>query len=144
MNDAAAAHFAFLGTSLRAYHDGFIDGSFQATGFVLLVLGWLLTSKEARAYLGRSVRARRLAATGLGLGAVLYASITRRAFALSESVFEQLVALNYVPVSAYADQRISGAAVLVFVAQNVVLTTMTCYLILTMKPTQAAMATPAE
>jgi hypothetical protein len=138
MNPADAAHFGVLTTSLRAYHDGIIDGSFQATGFVLLVLGWLLTSKEARAYLGSSAQARRLAALALAFGTIVYASITWRAFVLSESVFAQLNALNYVPARAYLDQRLSLLSIIVFIAQNTALTSLTCYLMLTMKPARSA------
>lgn len=131
MNGPVEAQFNVLITSLRAYHDGLIDGSFKATAFVLLVLGWLLTSKEARAYLAGSQRVRRLAALALGLGTLVYATISWRAYLFSQSVFAQLVALDYVPLSAYTDQRITAATLAAFVAQNVILTCLTCYLVLT-------------
>ena len=131
MNGPVEAQFDVLVASLRAYHGGLIDGSFKATAFVLLVLGWLLTSREARAYLAGSRRVRRLAALALGLGALVYATISWRAYLLSQSVFDQLASLDYVPLSAYADQRISAATLAVFVAQNAILTCLTCYFVLT-------------
>lgn len=134
MDDRVKAHFDVLFESLKDYHQGFLDSAFKATGFLILVLGWLLTSKEARAYLAGSARARRLGAIALGLGFAVYAVVTWRVFLLSRAVFHDLVGLDYLPQSAYAGYRIQDVTLLIFVVQNALLTFVACYFMLDMRP----------
>lgn len=130
MDDRIKAHFDVLLDSLKDYQAGLFDGAFKFTGFLVLVIGWLLTSKEARAYLASNALARRLCATALGVGSLIYATISWRVFLLSQVAFNDLVALDYLPLSAYADHRIQGMTIAILVAQNALLTLVGCYLML--------------
>jgi hypothetical protein len=133
VDDRLKTHFDVLFGTLRDYQVGFFSGAFTATGFLILVIGWLLTSKEARVYLGRSGRARLVGTAVLGLGFVVYAVVSWRVFALSQSVFDGLVGLNYLPLTAYADRRIETTTLFIFVAQNALLTLVACYFMLDTK-----------
>lgn len=130
MDDRIKAHFDVLYQSLKDYQSGFFDGAFTTSGFLVLVIGWVLTSKEARAYLGANVRARRLCALALLTGLAIYAGVSWRVFVLSQITYAGLVTLDYLPVVTYAAHRIDGLTVAVLLAQNALLTTVSCYLVL--------------
>lgn len=143
MDDRLKAHFDVLFGSLKDYQQGLFDGAFKASGLLILVIGWLLTSKEARAYLAGNARARRLCAAALGVGSMVYAAVSWRVFLLSQGVFNDLAALNYLPISAYADHQLQRSTLLILVAQNVLLTLVACYFILGTAPGRRATSTAA-
>ena len=130
MDDRLRAHFDVVYGSLREYNQGLFDSSFKATGLILLVLGWLLTSKEARAYLAATPGARRLAAVCLAIGFAAFVAISLRAYQLSQTAFRTLGELNYLPVTAYADHRVQFGALVIIIAQNALLTLLVCYFVL--------------
>ena len=142
MDDRLKAHFDVLFGSLKGYQEGLLDGAFKASGFLILVVGWLLTSKEARTYFALNTRARRLGAAALGAGALMYAAVSWRVFLLSQSAFTDLVALAYVPVSAYAPHRIQGTTLLLVVTQNVLLTLLACYFMLDTRRARSSSSDP--
>ena len=130
MDEHVKAHFDVLFGSLKGYQDGLFDGAFRASGFLVLVIGWLLTSKEARAYLAENRLPRRLCAAVLAAGSIVYAAVSWRVYALSQAAFRGLVELNYLPAAAYAEHRIHGATLTLLITQNVALTLVACYFML--------------
>jgi hypothetical protein len=48
--DRAKAEFDVLYGDLKDFHKGAFSGGFQATGFGLIVLGWLISSETAQAF----------------------------------------------------------------------------------------------
>lgn len=130
MNELAKAHFDVLFASLKGYQEGLFDGAFKSSGFLILVIGWLLTSKDARGYLADNAGARRLCAGALALGAVIYAAVSWRVYSLSQVAFNGLVSLNYLPVSAFREHRVQGSTLLLLIAQNALLTLVACHFML--------------
>ena len=130
MDERLKTHFEVLFGSLKDYQSGLLAGSFTTSGFLILVIGWLLTSKEARSFLGNNASARRLGALALGVGFLVYAAVSWRVFQLSQVAFNDLVVLNYVPQSAYVNHRIAVSTLLLFMAQNALITLVACSLML--------------
>ena len=133
MDDLRKAAFGLLYDSLKGYQSGFVDGGLKVTGFLLIVLGWLLTSKEARDYLARDVIGRTIAATSLIAASVMYASIAYRVYLRSQNVFAQLRRLNYLPVETYQDHVIQPFAVVMFILSNFGLSCVITFFILRLR-----------
>lgn len=94
------------------------------------MIGWLLTSKEARAFLANNGRVRGLCATAICAGSFIYAVVSWRVYQASQVAFQDLVTLDYLPVAAYADHRIDTSAFVLLIAQNALLTLVACYFML--------------
>jgi hypothetical protein len=133
MTDLKSVQFGVLYDSLSGYHQGFIDSAFRVTGFLLLVLGWLLTSKEAREYLGRDETARRLVSAGLTMAAAIYAFISYRVYLLSQQVFARLHLLAYVPGSTYEDHLLHPVTLVAFISANLLLTACAVFFVMRLR-----------
>jgi len=134
MDERLKTHFDVLFGSLKDHQTGLFDGAFTFTGFLVLVIGWLLTSKDARAFLASNGPVRRLCAAALGIGAVVYAVVSWRVYEASQVAYNSLVALDYIPTSAYADHRIQVSALVLLIAQNGLVTLVACYFMLDTAP----------
>jgi hypothetical protein len=135
MDDLRKAAFALLYDSLKGYQSGFVDGGLKVTGFLLIVLGWLLTSKEARDYLARDMIGRTIAVISLITASLMYASITYRVYLRSNTVFAQLARLNYLPVETYQDHVIQPFAVVIFILSNFGLSCVLAFFIMRLRRT---------
>ena len=130
MDERLKTHFDVLFGSLKDYQTGLFDGAFKFTGFLILVIGWLLTSKETRVLMAHNAAIRRLCAAAIGIGSIVYAVVSWRVFEASQVAFGRLVALDYIPVAAYADHRIEASALVLLIVQNALLSLVACYFML--------------
>ena len=121
--------FQVLYNSLLKFHTGFVASAFQVTGFLLLIMGWILTSDTAQNTLENSVYLRSLAVTGLAMASVLYGVISFRVRWLSDQVYGELEQLAYMPSKCYSDRKIMPVTLFLFVSSNVLLTIVACLLI---------------
>ena len=101
VGDDPKAAFAHLHQSLVEYQLRFIDLSIKGTGLALLILGWILTSKDARAFIAASAVARGAAVTGVLVMVAASILLSVRMRQVMKHLFRQLEALNYFPRSYY-------------------------------------------
>jgi hypothetical protein len=96
------ASFQLLHQALVDYQARFADLAMRGGGFGLLVLGWILTSREARAFIAASVVARWAAVLGSTLIDAASALLFVRLIHGMKHVQRELDALNYFPLSYYS------------------------------------------
>jgi hypothetical protein len=99
-----------------------VDGAFKVTGFMVLVMGWLLTSKEARQVLASDPLVRKTAIAGLAAASLVYAYISVGVSGLSQRVFFELEKLKYVPSATYENHLIGTRTLIPWIVANVLLT----------------------
>ena len=94
--------FDHLHQTLVEYQARFVDVGMKGAGLAALLLGWLLASKEARAFIAASIVARCAAVAGTTLmaaaGVFLFARISHG----MRHVEGELDALRYLPRSYYS------------------------------------------
>jgi hypothetical protein len=95
------AAFAHLHQSLVEYQLRFIDLSIKGTGLALLILGWVLTSKDARAFIASSLVARGAAVAGVLVMVAATILLSVRMRQVMKHLSCQLDALNYFPRQYY-------------------------------------------
>jgi hypothetical protein len=93
--------FELLYRALVEFHERCIDGSLKATGFFIIALGWLLTSKEAHTFFVANPRMRRVAALGTLLPALAFVVLCSRMMVVMRVLDGKLSALNYFPHAYY-------------------------------------------
>jgi hypothetical protein len=115
-------HFTFLYQLLKDNYDGYSHYIFSTTSAILLIIGWLLTSKDARAYIATHspVKAPMLAAIVFFIAAEIYFSIgamrtSDRTIALIESAAPAISPGYYLP------SKVPHHAIVVFIVSHVVL-----------------------
>ncbi len=89
------------------YQLRFIDLMIKGAGFSLLVLGWLLTSKDARAFLVASGPARLALVAGLTVIAAAEILLAARLVQVLRHLHRELVALDYFPRAYYEFRALS-------------------------------------
>jgi len=115
MTDDERKHaFDVLYASLKNYHDGTIEGTFKVVGFGLLILGWLVTSKEVRAFLRVASTIHTMGIVALVISGIVYSVISYRVFKLSHKVSATLEALDYHPRAVYGDRIMRASRVAIF------------------------------
>ena len=67
--------FQHLHGELLEYQTRFVDVSLKGASLTLLLLGWMLTSESARAFIATSTKRRSAAVTGILIMGVAYVSI---------------------------------------------------------------------
>lgn len=93
--------FKLLLEALKGYQSSFLDSGYKTVGFMAVALGWLVTSKDARAFLAEARPARWVALVFLSVLAIAYVYMARRVTRVSKSVFDKLESLNYSDPSVY-------------------------------------------
>jgi len=101
MQGTGSEAFEHLYRALVEFHALFIDGSLKATGFFIIALGWLLTSKDAHAFFVANPRMRRVAALGVLLPALAFVVLCSRLMVVMRLLDRELRALNYFPRTYY-------------------------------------------
>ena len=107
------AHESFVGT-FKAYTANVI----QTAGFILLTLGWFITSDKARAFIGSRRVMRRLALAAVALVLLIHLLVSWGYRLLAERQFERLAALKFVEESFFEDSRITVVIFVVNAALN--------------------------
>jgi hypothetical protein len=93
--------FGYLHKSLVEFYERYIDGCLKATGFFVIVLGWLVTSKDAHAFLVANPEVRKAAALATLLPAVAFAVLCARLMVVMRHLGRELRALDYFPPAYY-------------------------------------------
>ena len=94
--------FDHLHQTLVDYQARFVDMGLKGAGIELLFLGWLLTSREARAFIAESLIARFAAVAGITLMTAAGVLLIGRLVRSLRHVQRELDALDYLPRSYYA------------------------------------------
>ncbi len=118
--------FEFLYSSLCKHYSQILDIALKVTGFLLLVMGWLVTSQTAQESLNIFPSLR-----GVGIAAVLFTGlsfslISVRLYKKSQKIAAQLQDLDYFPRDYYSDQVIERRNLTLFLLSDIVMTVVTC------------------
>ena len=96
----------------------FVSNTSKVAGFLLASIGWLATSREARAYLSSAMPIAYLAAVAVLFTCALSTAASRIAFNACEQTYQNLLSLNYLPERAYEARRLKVSTFLVCVIGN--------------------------
>jgi hypothetical protein len=107
--------FDLLYGQFKDYHDSSIDAAFKLVGFLILVTGWVLTSREARGFLAGDLSARRAAVSVIVLVGVAVVAFAFRALHLSRNAYRRLQELGYMPRQYYEDLLMTPLAAAMYV-----------------------------
>lgn len=99
--------FKTLLEALKGYQASALDSGYKTLGFMVVALGWLITSEGARAFLKANVYTKVATLVFLGLSVIGYGFMAYRVYSLSRSVFAKLERLGYAPREVYAHYVIS-------------------------------------
>lgn len=103
-------HFKILLEALKGYQTSFLDSGYKTLGFMVIALGWLITSDGARKFLTTHENIRLAALLFLGLGVIGYGFMAYRVYSLSRSVLIKLERLGYASREVYEHYAISKVA----------------------------------
>lgn len=106
--------FDVLYSSLVKHHATFIDSAFRVAGFLFLVMGWLLTSKNAQSSISKSISLSIITIVLLLISGLIYSTICNRIKHFSNKLYEELETLDYLPKNYYSDRLISTRTLAVF------------------------------
>jgi hypothetical protein len=101
MQDDPAKAFDLLYGALREYVATFVDTSMKGCGFFLVALGWVLTSDQVAAFVGKGPFNRGLAVFGFALPAIAAVVMGTRVIRATGHLGRELDALQYFPRSYY-------------------------------------------
>jgi hypothetical protein len=104
----------------REFYSRFIDLAVKIAGFYLLVLGWILTSNDAREYLGDDELARGTAVAVVLIAWIIYCCMAYRLSWLSNRTFMSLQSLPDIPAFLYENYRVTRKTVGIFLIATLV------------------------
>jgi TRAP-type C4-dicarboxylate transport system permease small subunit len=122
--------FDLLYANLKYYRDSSIDSVFKVAGFLIIVGGWLLTSRDARAFLASNSLIRFTAVAVILVIAVVYTLIAVRILRDSQRAFDRLRQLSYMPTELFQELLIRPTTILPFVLANIMISLALCVFIL--------------
>jgi len=99
---------------LKYYRDSSIDSVFKVAGLLIIVGGWLVTSKDARAFLATNILIRLTAVVVVLAIAIVYAVIAIRVMLHSRLTFNRLEQLAYMPVERFQEVLIQPYMIVPF------------------------------
>ena len=99
--------FKTLLEALKGYQASALDSGYKTLGFMVVALGWLVTSEGARKFLTQSWNIRAAALVFLLISVIGYGFMAYRVYSLSRSVFAKLERLGYAPREVYSHYVIS-------------------------------------
>ena len=97
-----AESFKALFDALKDYQGKALDSGYKTLGFMVIALGWLMTSKDTRQFLESHPGVCNAGIVFLAVGCVCYALMSFRMYRLSQSVARKLDALNYADQDVYS------------------------------------------
>jgi hypothetical protein len=122
--------FDLLYANLKYYRDSAIDSVFKVAGFLIVVGGWLVTSKDARAFLASNFTVRLTAVVVIVVIAAVYTLITIRVMRHSQLTFDRLKELAYMPTEHFQEVLIRPSIMIPFVLANAIISIAFCLFIL--------------
>jgi len=114
----AKARFEILFATIRDYQQGLLENTAKTAGFLLLSIGWLVTSETARDVLGADGVLRSAAAGAVILAVTLYAAASLHVYRVARRVHARLLDLAYVPAEDLAVRRLSGLTLMLLILGN--------------------------
>ncbi len=110
--------FQFLFEILKDLNKSYFHNVMNTLAFVLLAIGWVVTSEKSRSFLGSSNLIRFGSMAVVGLIALIHSFICIAGYFVSASKFTQLTALNYVEVNYFNMYKLNGWHVLLNLVMN--------------------------
>ena len=99
--------FKTLLEALKGYQASSLDSGYKTLGFMVIALGWLITSEAARTFLKANWYIKFAALVFLGLSVIGYGFMAYRVYSLSRSVLAKLERLGYATREVYEHYAIS-------------------------------------
>jgi hypothetical protein len=99
--------FKTLLEALKGYQANSLDSGYKTLGFMVIALGWLITSEGARTFLKANWNIRFATLIFLGLSVIGYGFMAYRVYSLSRSVLAKLERLGYAKREVYEHYAIS-------------------------------------
>ena len=106
---------------LTSTHEAFINNTGKVAGFLLLALGWYVTSDSARVFLLSTPLMATLAAIAVASAYALSVGASWVAFRVSSNALGRLRELDYIPSSAYEGRALGPITFAVCMGGNGVL-----------------------
>lgn len=100
--------FRFLFEILKDLNKSYFQNVMSTLGFVLLAIGWVVTSEKSRSFLGSSKSIRFSSVAVVGIISMIHSILSIGAYFLSASKFTQLVNLNYVDLNYFNMYKLNG------------------------------------
>jgi hypothetical protein len=122
--------FDLLYANIKYYRDSSIDSVFKVAGFLIVVGGWLVTSRDARAFLASNFLIRLTAVAVILVIAGVYMLIAIRVLRDSRRTFDRLEQLSYMPTENFQEVLIRPSTILPFVFANTMISLALCVFIL--------------
>ncbi len=97
--------FDRLSNSLADLSDEYANDTMKTISFLLLAMGWLITSEKSRAYLGGNRLARQAALTAIPALAMMHALTAAQTYFASQNTMEALRNLGYLERPYYSARR---------------------------------------
>jgi len=123
-------NFDLLYANLKYYRDSSIDSVFKVAGFLIVVGGWLATSKEARVFLVSNLPVRLTAVVLVVAIAAVYTLIAIRVMRHSQLTFDRLKELAYMPTEQFQELLIRPSTIMPYVLANAIISIGICLVIL--------------
>ena len=102
--------FDHLHQSLAEYQRLFFDGSLKATGFFLLVMGWILTSDKAGTFMTTHQSVATVGGWSLIICAIAYVMLSVRLLSIMRGLGRELDAIDFLPRSYYEHRLVHPVA----------------------------------
>lgn len=106
--------FDHLHQSLAEYQRLFFDGSLKAIGLFLLVMGWILTSDKASAFMMKHQSVATVAGWSLFICAIAYIVLSVRLMSIMRHLSRELDAIDFLPRSYYEHRLVHPVAVVMW------------------------------
>ena len=91
--------FQFVFSTYQDLNKSYFRNVMSTLGFVLLSIGWIITSDKSRVFLGRSNQIRRSSIGGVAVIALIHPVICVGAYFVSAEQYAQLEEIKYVDVT---------------------------------------------
>ncbi|MCH7475962.1 MAG: hypothetical protein IIA27_15025 [Gemmatimonadetes bacterium] len=113
--------FDRLSSSLARLSDDYVNDTMKTISFLLLIMGWFITSERSREYLRANRPARSATLTAIPAVALMHAFLTHRFYAGSQAKVRALERLSYLGPDFYADDAVTLALLTANVAIHLIL-----------------------
>jgi hypothetical protein len=122
--------FELLYGILKTLHDGALDAVLKVMGFLLLAMGWVVTSESARVFLAGDRTLQWATVLVLAMAALLFALFALRVVRESRATARAIEALDYMPAQHFQAMTAHPAVAAGFVVADFVITLVMCVFIL--------------
>ncbi len=133
-----AEKFALLHDSLMGLYQDYVNDIYKTIAFLLLAIGWFLTSENARNFLRTNAVAFRSALAAIPVIATVHVILAISTYWDSLQTMGRLVQLDYMPVAYYADQRITPMLLVTNLALHLALFTALFVFVYTLRKAKSA------